>query len=162
MRYVYGTLLVLVLTGATFAIFWSASHDFGTRQAVEFFPYVSEIELDESHAIRSSGVVVRINEYEAAPDDRTMAMYMTSAKEMYPDECSGENWEVVVRRPNPDGGEEKYSYSYSIYETGGPGSWVEYGRWEDDMYVVIDSYPADWNEIADIAHGDGVFLVKAE
>jgi len=30
------------------------------------------------------------------------------------------------------------------------------------MYVVIDSYPADWNEIADIAHGDGVFLVKAE
>ncbi len=162
MKYVYGTLLALILAGATFGIFWSASRDFGTRQAVEFFPYISEIELDDSHTIRSSGVVVRINEYEAAPDDRSMAMYMTSAKRMYPDECSGENWEVAVRRPNPDGGEEKYSYSWSVYETEGPGSRVEYGRWENDLYVVIESYPADWSEITNIAHGDGAFLIRME
>jgi hypothetical protein len=162
MKYVYGTFLALILAGATFGIFWSASRDFGTQQAVEFFPYISEIEIDDSRTIRSSGVVVRINEFEAAPDDRSMATFMTSAKRMYPDECTGENWEIAVRRPNPDGGEEKYSYSWSVYETEGPGSWVEYGKWVDDLYVVIESYPADWSEITSIAHGDGAFLVRME
>ena len=162
MRAVIITLISLIVVAAVFGIFWTGSQGFGMRQAVEFFPYDDEFELDDETIIRSSGVVVLINEYEAAPSDQEMATLMVSAFRMYPEECSGENWEIAVRRPNPDGGEEKYSFSYSIYEISGPGSRIEYGCWEGSHYVVIESYPADWPEIDSIAQGNGTFHVRAE
>jgi len=145
---------VLLVTAAVAGILWAGSHGFGMRQAIEFFPKDERIELDDGTIIRSSGVVVRINDPAACPDDRSMASLMLAAREMYPTECSGENWEVAVRRPLPGAGEEKYSCHSSIYDSGGPGPWIEYGRWTDDGYVVLESYQADWSEIGLIAMGE--------
>lgn len=146
--------IVVLVTAAIAGILWAGSRGFGMRQAIEFFPYDRQIELDDGTVIRSSGVVVRVNDHEAVPDDRAMAGLMLAAREMYPDECSGENWEVAVRRPLPGIGEEKYSCHSSIYDSAGPGPWIEYGRWVDDTYVVLDSYQAQWSEIGMIATGD--------
>lgn len=162
MRFAIVTGLVILLICAVFAITWAGSNDFGTRQAVEFFPYDDEITLDNGEVIRSSGVMVRVNEYMAASTDQEMANLMQAAFEMYPDECSGYNWEVAVRRPNPDGGEEKYSYSVSYYEIGGPGTWIEIGYWIDDHYVIRESYESDWRVIDEIAQGHAFFRIAVE
>ena len=162
MKIVYGILVAVLLIGAVSGIFWSGMHDFGQRQSVEFFPYSDEIELDDGTVLRSSGVMIRVNVYESAPTDQVMATLMVAAKKLYPDECSGENFEIAVRRPNPDGGEEKYSYSFSIYEVEGPASWIEYGSWKDDLYVVREAYKADWSEIDNIAHGISTFQIRIE
>jgi len=156
-------LLFLVLAG----LYWASSKDYGLRQAVEFMPYDEVVTLDDGSRIFSSGVVIRLNERGAAPTDREMASLMLSAMEMYPYECSGDNWEVAVRRPVGDGSEEKYSYYYSVYDMtysdiSSPVSMIEYGRWEGQQYVVINSYDARWDEIAGIADGREHFIVNAE
>jgi hypothetical protein len=162
MRAVLGIAIVLLVIGAVFGIYWSGSLGFGMRQAVEFFPYDEETTLDSGATIRSSGVMVLVNRWEAAQTDQDMANLMLSAEKMYPSECSGNNWEVAIRRPNPSGGEEKYSFYFSIYETGGAGSWIEYGKWVNDQYAVIKSYRADWLEIAQIATGQAFFQIVTE
>ncbi|MCX6645254.1 MAG: hypothetical protein NTY09_02685, partial [bacterium] len=131
MRFAIITGLVILSIAAVVGITWAGSRDFGARQAVEFFPYDDEVTLENGQVIRASGVTVLVNEYEAASTDQDMANLMQAAYKMYPTNCSGYNWEVAVRRPNPDGGEEKYSYSVSYYEIGGPGSWIEIGYWTD-------------------------------
>jgi hypothetical protein len=162
MRFAIITLLIVLLVGAVVAITWAGTKDFGTRQAVEFFPYDDQVTLETGEVIRASGVTVLVNEYEAASNDQDMANLMQAACRMYPEECSGNNWEVSVRRPNPDGGEEKYSYSVSNYEIGGPGSWIEIGYWAGDNYVVRESYRADWNGIGEIARGKALFNIEIE
>jgi hypothetical protein len=154
MRRVFvNVLTAIALALAASAIFWAAGRDFGMREASEFYPYDQTVKTDTGRTVRSSGVVVLINEREAFSTDREIAALMMSAKEMYPTDCSGPNWEIAIRRPLPDGGEEKYSFYSSIYEIGGPGSWIEYGRWTDGVYTVIYSYPADWDEVVQIADG---------
>jgi hypothetical protein len=146
-------LLVVVLIVCTFGFAWLASRGFGMRQAIEFFPYSDQVKADDGTIIRSSGVVVLVNERGAMPSDQDIAGLMVSVKQMYPKECSGENWEIDVRRPLPNGEEERYSFYSSNYETGGPGSWIEYGRWTNDVYTVLDNYRAGWDEVAKIAEG---------
>ncbi len=162
MRFLYSTIAVLILIGAVFGILWAGQHDFGQRQSMEFFPYEDEITLDDGTTLRSSGVMVRVNHWEAAQNDQAMATLMIAANNMYPEECSGENYEIAVRRPNPDGGEEKYSFTFSIYENDGAGSWIEYGRWVNDRYVVMESYNAEWIEIINIAQGRATFQIQVE
>ena len=157
MRILITTGVVILLTGAVFGIFWSGSQGFGAHQAVEFFPYDEEVALDTGETIRSSGVTVLVNHFEAAPTDQDMANLMQAAYRMYPKQCSGYNWEIAVRRPNPDGSEEKYSYSASIYEIGGPGSWIEIGYWTNEHYVITESHESNWEEIDRIARGNGIF-----
>jgi hypothetical protein len=147
----------VVILAAVAGIMWVAGSGLGMRQAVEFFPYDEEVALDDGRTIRSSGVIVVINDREAFPDDRAMANLMLVAHEMYPRECSGENWEVAVRRPLPNGDEEKYSFYSSIYEVGEPGSWIELGRWTNGGYEVISSYAAEWGEIRLIARAEALF-----
>ena len=151
-----GLLIVLValaLVPTAFVILWAASLDFGMRQSVEFFPYDDLIPLDDGTTVRSSGVVANVNMRDAFPNDRAMAALMVTVKRLFPTECSGDNWEIAVRRPLPDGTEEKYSFYKSAYEVGGPGSWIEYGRWTAGVYTVIDSYSAQWDEVDKIAQG---------
>jgi len=151
-----GLLIVLValaLVPTAFLILWAASLDFGMRQSVEFFPYDDTIPLDDGTTIRSSGVVVVVNKRDAFPNDRAMAALMMTVKQLYSSECSGDNWEIAIRRPLPDRGEEKYSFYTSAYEVGGPGTWIEYGRWTDGVYTVIDSYSTQWEEVDKIAQG---------
>ena len=162
MRIAVAAGLAVLLIVAVFAITWAGSNDFGTRQAVEFFPYDDELTLDSGETIRASGVMVLVNDYLAAPTDQDMANLMQAAYEMYPDECSGINWEIAVRRPDANGREEKYSYSVSAYEIGGPGSWIEIGYWTGDNYVVRQSYEAAWVGIDEIAHGEAQFRIDVE
>ena len=162
-RYFVIAIVVVVLIGATLGIMWSAGHGFGMQQAIEFFPYDDHVKLDDGRTIRSSGVLVRVNERESVLSDRQMAALMVSTMQMYPVQCSGENWEIGIRRPLPRGGEERYSFYTSIYETGGPGSWIEYGRWINGEYTVIDSYRTEWKEVAAIAGGEQVgFRIKVQ
>jgi hypothetical protein len=146
-------LSALVLIVGTFGFLWLSSRGFGMRQAIEFFPYNDQVKADDGTIIRSSGVVVRVNERGALPSDRDMAGLMITVKQMYPNECSGDNWEIDVRRPLPNGEEERYSFYSAKYETGGPGSWIEYGRWTNDVYTVLDNNKAGWDEVARIAQG---------
>ncbi len=162
MRPLVITAVVIVLIASVFGIVWAGANGFGTRQAVEFFPYDEQIDLGDGRTIRSSGVVVRLNQWEVAPTDQELAGLMVATRRMYPIECSGENWEIAIRRPSPDGWEEKYSYMFSIYETGEPTSRIEYGRWVDDQYVVEQSYRAEWSAIAEISNGTEVFQVRVE
>ena len=146
-------LSITVLIACAFGIAWVGSRGYGMRQAMEFFPYSDQIKADDGRVIRSSGVVVRVNQRGALPSDHDMAALMVTVMQMYPSECSGDNWEIAVRRPLPDGGEERYSFYSARYETGGPGSWIEYGRWTNGTYTVLDSYRATWDEVARIADG---------
>ena len=141
--------VVIVLTLAVFGIFWAGAYDFGMRQAVEFFPYINEIEL-EGATIRSSGVVVRVNDRAAASTDREVAILMRTAREMYPDECSGENWEVALRRPGDDGMEERFSFQFTVLtEDGEPRTTLEVGHYTNGHYVIDSSREATWEEIAE-------------
>jgi hypothetical protein len=151
----------ILVIGSVFGIVWAGANGFGMRQAVEFFPYDDQVQLDDGRAIRSSGVVVRLNHREIAPTDGEVARLMLSAHDMYPDECSGANWEIAVRRPRREGGEEMYRFYFSIYETE-PGSWIEVGRWEGDRYIVVESRPSDWPEITRISHGEASFQAHAD
>jgi len=172
MKYIVSILVGILLIGAVFGILWSASNDFGQRQAVEFFPYSDEITLDDGSVIRSSGVTIKVNHLQSVSSDQEMAALMVAAMGMYPDECSGENYEVAVRRPGPDGAEEKYSYTFSVYDTLGTltlnsnspvaASRIEYGRWIDDHYTVLETYDAEWSEIARIASGQSNFQIQFE
>jgi hypothetical protein len=162
MRIAIVTGLIILSIGAIFAIMWVSENGFGARQAVEFFPYDDQVTLENGETIRASGVTVLVNDYLVAPNDQDMANLMQAAYRMYPDNCTGNNWEIAVRRPNPDGGEEKYSYSFSTYEIGGPGSWIEIGYWTDDHYVVRQSYEANWQGIGKIAQGQGHFGIEVE
>jgi len=163
MRSLYVIVGVLVLIAAAFGIFWAAGHDFGTLQSAEFFPYDYQFVSETGETIRSSGAVVRVNYLEAASTDRAMANFMVAAQKMYPAECSGDNWEIAVRRPTPDGSEEKYSFSHYLPEGSTvPDERIEYGCWTNDMYVVKKSYEADWSEIARIAQGKAAFQIQVE
>jgi hypothetical protein len=139
--------VAIVLTLAVFGIFWAGAYDFGMRQAVEFFPYVNQIEL-EGQTIRSSGVVVRVNDRAAASTDRDVAILMRTAREMYPDECSGENWEVAVRRPGIDGTEERFSFRFTVLTPDGePQTTLEVGHYLGGHYVIDSSRPAGWEDV---------------
>jgi hypothetical protein len=155
-RFIVIPLVVVAMIGAALAILWSADRGFGMQQAIEFFPYDDQVKQDDGSVIRSSGVLVRVNEREAVGSDRQIAALMVSTRQMYPTQCSGDNWEIGIRRPLPGagGGEERYSFYHSIYEQGGAGSWIEYGRWIDGEYTVIDSYRAEWTEVAKVAGGE--------
>ncbi|MFH1676547.1 MAG: hypothetical protein ABIC40_05935 [bacterium] len=151
--YLLRTGLVVMVTLAVFGIFWAAGKDFGMRQAIEFLPYSSDFKLDNGTSARSGGVTVEVNEYGAAPDERAVAVLMLEAYKLYPKECSADNWEIAVRRKMQNGGDEKFSFYSYTYETGGPGSRIEYGYWTDEGYVVGYSYSAGLERIKDIAGG---------
>jgi hypothetical protein len=145
---------VILLIASALGISWVAARGFGMRQSIEFFPYSDQVKADNGQNITSSGVVVRVNEREAYPTDHDMAALMVSVRQMYPSECSSDNWEISIRRPLPDGEEEKYSFYSDKYDIGGPGSWIEYGRWTDGgVYTVLDSYPSTWDEVGRVADG---------
>jgi len=145
--------LVVSVFLAALGILWVAGKDFGMRQAVEFLPYSSNFTLDNGTVASSGGVTIEVNEYGAAPDERAIAVLMIEAYKLYPKECSTDNWEIAVRRKMENGSEEKFSFYSYTYETGGPGSRIEYGYWTDEGYVVKYSYAATWERIAEIADG---------
>ena len=172
MKYLVGISVAILIILSVFGILWSAKEGFGQRQSVEFFPYDDEVTLDDGRVIRSSGVVIRVDYYESARSDQEMANLMVAARRMYPEECSGDNYEIAVRRPGPGGAEEKYSYSFSVYDAIGTLEYpdnqgiqrgrIEYGRWIEDQYTVIESYGADWDEIDKIARGQASFQVAID
>lgn len=145
-----GTIIIAVavlLTATVFGIFWAGAHDFGMRQAVEFFPYINEIEL-EGETIRSSGVVVRVNDRGAASTYGEVAILMRTAREMYPDECSGENWEVALRRPGDGGTEERFSFQFTVLtDDGEPETTLEVGHYTDGHYVIDSRTETSWEEL---------------
>lgn len=146
--------IVVCIIAATLTFLWLSEHNFGMRQSVEFFPYDDTVTLTDGSTIRSSGVVIIINDRDSFPSDRDMAVLMLAARESYPSECSGENWEISVRRPLPGGMEERYSYTFSLLSAPSPVSRIEYGRWLEGTYTVIDSYDADWSEVEKVARGE--------